>query len=160
MSATTRRNPPQRPVEGNLLGRDFVTAVVLFHEAVGRRLGLSAADRKTLDLITRAPLTAGELAKRTGLTTGAVTGLIDRLVKPGYAERVPDPTDRRRVIVRRLSPSRADEVLPPIFDALGKDMAELTGSYSQPELETIADFMARTRDILIEHTERLATEDR
>src|SRR5579871_2016463 len=100
--ATRRSNRPAPPLtlqEGNLLGRDFVAAVVVFHELVGRCLGLSATDRKCLDLLSRGPVTAGEIAKFTGLTTGAVTGIIDRLAKAGYAERVNDPQDRRRVLV-------------------------------------------------------------
>ena len=66
--------PPSRDA-GNLLGRDFIAAVVVFHELVGRALGLSATDRKCLDLLSRGPVTAGEIAAFTGLTTGAVTGI-------------------------------------------------------------------------------------
>src|SRR5699024_4194273 len=63
---------------------DLSTAVVLFHEAIAQRLGLSAADLKALGLIMRdGPLTAGALAQRTGLTPGAVTGLVDRLEHAG-----------------------------------------------------------------------------
>src|SRR5580693_9933714 len=79
---------------GTLLGRDFIAAVVVFHDLVGRCLGVSATDRKCLDLLSRGPVPAGELARFTGLTTGAVTGIIDRLVKAGYAERINDPNDR------------------------------------------------------------------
>jgi hypothetical protein len=75
---------------GTLLGRDFIAAVVVFHDLVGRCLGVSATDRKCLDLLSRGPVTAGQLARFTGLTTGAVTGIIDRLVKVGYAERISD----------------------------------------------------------------------
>src|SRR5580658_10740193 len=90
----TPSTPPLSDSEtGTLLGRDFVAAVVVFHELVGRCLGVSATDRKCLDLLSRGAATAGELARFTGLTTGAVTGIIDRLVEAGYAERISDPGD-------------------------------------------------------------------
>src|SRR5258708_34059699 len=74
---------PEDDESGVLPGRDFIAAVVVFHEEVGRRLGLSATDRKCLDLICRGPVTAGGLARYTGLTTGAITGMTDRLVAAG-----------------------------------------------------------------------------
>jgi DNA-binding MarR family transcriptional regulator len=147
--------PPQTAQEGNLLGRDFIVSVVVFHELVGRCLGLSATDRKCLDLLTRGPVTAGEIAKFTGLTTGAATGIIDRLAKAGYAERLNDPKDRRRVLVARKANSQLDELLPAIFGPLGKDMAAVTSKYSQRELEVIADFLAQTKEVLLANTARV-----
>lgn len=154
----TRANQPPNLQAGNLLGRDFIAAVVVFHELVGRCLGLSATDRKCLDLLSRGPVTAGRLATFTGLTTGAVTGIIDRLEKAGYAQRVRDPKDRRRVLVARKAHSRLDALLPAIFGPLGKDMAAVTSSYEQHELEVIADFLARTREVLLANTARVAKE--
>jgi DNA-binding MarR family transcriptional regulator len=147
--------PPQTLEEGNLLGRDFVAAVVVFHELVGRCLRLSATDRKCLDLLSRGPVTAGEIASFTGLTTGAVTGIIDRLAKAGYAERVSDPKDRRRVLVARKANSRLDEVLPAIFGPLGDDMAVVVSNYNQRELQVIADFLTRAREVLLANTARV-----
>lgn len=146
---------PRTPEEGNLLGRDFIAAVVVFHELVGRCLGLSATDRKCLDLLSRGPVTAGEIASFTGLTTGAVTGIIDRLENAGYAERVSDPKDRRRVLVARKKNSRLDELLPAIFGPLGKDMGAVTSKYNQRELQVIADFLAQTREVLLANTARV-----
>ncbi|MFC7648475.1 MarR family winged helix-turn-helix transcriptional regulator [Streptosporangium lutulentum] len=63
-----------------LLGREFATAIVVFHEAVGKLVGLSSVERKCIDVLQRlGPVTAGAIAEHTGLTTGAVTGLVDRL---------------------------------------------------------------------------------
>ena len=143
---------------GNLLGRDFIAAVVVFHDLVGRCLGVSATDRKCLDLLTRGPVTAGELARFTGLTTGAVTGIIDRLVRAGYAERISDPQDRRRVLVARKPNSRLDKILPAVFGPLGHDMTRMTSHYTQRELAVIADFLARTRKVLLANTERVGRE--
>jgi DNA-binding MarR family transcriptional regulator len=148
-------NPPSTAQKGDLLGRDFIASVVVFHELVGRCLGLSATDRKCLDLLSRGPVTAGEIATFTGLTTGAVTGIIDRLAKAGYTERVSDPQDRRRVLVARKANSRLDKLLPAIFGPLGKDMGAVTSKYTQRELHVIADFLAQTREVLLTNTARV-----
>ena len=116
---------------------------------------MSATDRKCLDLLSRGPVTAGKIASFTGLTTGAVTGIIDRLTKAGYAERVSDPQDRRRVLVARKANSRLDEVLPAIFGPLGSDMVVVTSKYNQRELHVIADFLIRTRNVLLANTARV-----
>ena len=141
-----------------MLGRDFIAAVVVFHDLVGRCLGVSATDRKCLDLLTRGPVTAGELARFTGLTTGAVTGIIDRLVKAGYAVRISDAEDRRRVLVARKPNSRLDKILPGIFGPLGEDMTAVTAVYTRQQLAVIADFLARTREVLLANTARVERE--
>jgi DNA-binding MarR family transcriptional regulator len=151
----TSSAPPLASPAGVLLTRDFIAAVVIFHDLVGRRLGVSPTDRKCLDLLSRGPVTAGELGRFTGLSSGAVTGIIDRLVAAGYAERVTDPADRRRVLVSRKPGSKLDQVLPAIFGPLRDDMAVLTSRYSSEQLAVIADFMAQTRDVLVENTKRL-----
>lgn len=160
MTRPTRR--PLPPVAapstadaGTLLGRDFIAAVVVFHELVGRILGLSATDRKCLDLLSRGAVPAGALARFTGLTTGAVTGIIDRLVRAGFAERVNDPGDRRRVLVARKPNGRLDALLPAIFGPLREDMAAVMSTYSRKELELICDFVARSREVLTAHTTRV-----
>jgi predicted transcriptional regulator len=150
--------PPANAAAGVLLGRDFIAAVVVFHDLVGRCLGVSATDRKCLDLLSRGAVTAGELARFTGLTTGAITGIIDRLVKAGYAERVSDPGDRRRVLVARKPTSRLDTILPAIFGPLGEDMAAVTSKYTQQELNVIADFLGCTREVLLANTARVERE--
>jgi DNA-binding MarR family transcriptional regulator len=151
-----RSSAPSADAEaGALLGRDFIAAVVVFHDLVGQCLGLSATDRKCLDLLSRGPVAAGELARFTGLTTGAVTGIIDRLVKAGYAERVDDPEDRRRVLVARKPNSKLDDLLPAIFGPLGEDMTSVTSRYTAKELTVIADFLARSREVLLANTARV-----
>src|ERR1700744_6677857 len=142
-SSRRKPAPPQTLEEGNLLGRGFIAAVFVFHGLVGRCLGLSATDRKCLDLLSRGPVTAGEIASFTGLTTGAVTGIIDRLEKAGYAERVSDQRDRCRILVARNANSRLDKVLPAIFGPLGNDMAVVASKYNQRELQGISDFLAK-----------------
>lgn len=143
---------------GELLGRDFVTAVVVFHDVVGRLLGVSAVERKCLDLVSRGPVTAGSIAQHTGLTTGAVTGLVDRLVKAGYVQRTADPADRRRVTISMLPNTRLDEVMAAVFGPLRRDMAEITGRYDAKEAGAIADFLGRTTETLVRHTRALSAE--
>src|ERR1700691_6367861 len=87
-AAAAQAAAAQAPAPGELLGREFTTAVVIFNEAVGRLLGLSAVERKCLDVLRRlGPVTAGTIGEHTGLTTGAVTGLMDRLPKGGHVPR-------------------------------------------------------------------------
>jgi hypothetical protein len=70
-------------------------------------------------------------------------------------QRVTDPGDRRRVLVSRKPGSKLDQVLPAIFGPLGDDMAKVASRYSSEQLTVIADFLARTRDVLVENTRRL-----
>lgn len=132
-------------------GRLYSTAVVVFHHAVSRRLGLNAGDHKYADILMRSgPMTAGRLSEITGLTSGAITGIVDRLARAGWVKREPDPDDRRRVIVTpRHNPGKAREV-QAIFGSLSAAMGEVSSTYSDKELELMLDFMARTRTILLE----------
>ena len=152
-----QKRVPQTQQAGVLLGREFITAVVMFHESVGRVLGVTAVERKCLDILARrGPMTAGAIAEHTGLTTGAVTGLVDRLRKAGYVDRATDPHDRRRVLVSLRPSTKLDAVRPLIFGPLGLDMAELTMRYAPEEIAAIADFLQRTTDVLVHHTTRVS----
>jgi len=141
---------------GELIGRELSTAVVLFHEAVGRRLGLSATERKLLDVLARlGPSTAGQLAAHTGLTSGAITGIVDRLTRAGYARREPNPADRHSVIVSRVPNASLDRIRPEVFEPLGQAIAELSARYSGTELATISSYLTGLTEILRQQTERL-----
>jgi DNA-binding MarR family transcriptional regulator len=118
---------------------------VMLSQAVASRLGLSPADLETLDLLsTNGPLTAGRLAELTGLTTGAITGVVDRLEEAGLVRRERDAEDRRRVIVH-LVPDRP----------LARAMAELNGRYTAEQLALMLDYTRRGNAIALEHIERL-----
>src|ERR1700756_1930714 len=85
------------------LGRIMSTQTVFLHQAIAQSAGLNATDTKCIDLILRGPegnVTAGWLSDNTGLTTGAITHILDRLEKRRFIERLRDPRDRRKVIVR------------------------------------------------------------
>lgn len=99
------------------LGREMSTLAVLRHARIAEQMGLSATDHKALGLAARAegPLTAGRIAQLTGLSTGAVTGVIDRLERAGFVRRVRDTEDRRKVLVEILP--RDEDKYAPLFDS-------------------------------------------
>lgn len=134
-----------------LAGRESSTGAIMLHQAVADRLGLHPTDHKCADFLCRGgPLTAGDIAERTGLTTGAVTGVIDRLEAAGYVRREPDPADRRRVIVRPV-PHRLRRI-GRLFEPLAAAMAELCARYTDRELAVILDFMTRSDEVARRHT--------
>jgi DNA-binding MarR family transcriptional regulator len=134
------------------LGREMGVHSIMFHNAVAERLGLNITDHKCLDYILRGDgVTAGELAQVTGLTSGAITGAIDRLERAGFARRQPDPHDRRKVIVVAL-PDRLPEV-GKLFESLGRNMDRVMSRYSGKDAELLIDFMQRAIDVM--HQENL-----
>ena len=156
MQAAASENPP--PSE--LLGREFSTAIVMFHEAVGGLMGLSAVERKCIDVLRRlGPVTAGTIGEHTGLTTGAVTGLMDRLEKAGYVRRERDPSDRRKVVVHLLPNEQLDRLLAQAFGPFGEDMAKIAARYTPAEHRAIGDWVAATTEALVANTHRIMTLD-
>src|SRR3954470_6497828 len=114
-----------------MAGRQLSSHTVMFHTAVAERLRLGLTDHKAFDFILRhGPVRAGRVAENPGLTTGAVTGVIDRLEKTGYVERVREATDRRKVLVRpALTPARERQCCQ-LFDSLGKSVDKASSHYS------------------------------
>src|ERR687887_1308527 len=124
--------------------REMSTETILFHQAVADVLGLHITDHKCLDLIHRfGAMPAGRLGELTGLTTGAVTGIIDRLEKAGYVRRTNDPKDRRRTIVEPTRNKRLERKLELIFTPLHERMYKLLSSYSESELAFLLDAMTQ-----------------
>jgi DNA-binding MarR family transcriptional regulator len=127
--------------------RDASAQTVLFSHAVADHVGISPTDLETLDILARnGPMTAGRLAELTGLTTGAITGLVDRLERRGYARREPHPTDRRSVIVQPLTKT-AERDLAPSYAGMSQAMRDLMSGYSDEELSVITGFMTRAAAI-------------
>jgi len=130
------------------LGRVMSTQTVFLHQALAQSVGLNATDTKCIDLILRGPegpVTAGWLSDRTGLTTGAITHILDRLEKGGYIERERDTRDRRKVLVR-LIPERLAP-LTPKYEAIGRAYMKLAEEYDDKELALIADYMEKSSAI-------------
>jgi DNA-binding MarR family transcriptional regulator len=135
--------------------RQLSAATIMFHQAVADRLGMNVTDHKCADILERhGPMTAGELAERTGLTTGAITGVIDRLEKAGFARRAKDPGDRRRVIIEPLR-KRMERVIGPLFESMARASAELCGNYTTEELALIRDFTVRAHQLAIAEARKL-----
>jgi DNA-binding MarR family transcriptional regulator len=123
--------------------RDVSGTGVLFSQAAAERLGLNSTDLECLGVIASGPATAGELAQATGLTTGAITGVIDRLERAGYARREPDRIDRRKVRVR--AQAEALQKAAPIFEPMRRASAEVLSRYGDAELALILDFLTRAQ---------------
>jgi len=123
--------------------RESSTQAVFFHTSMADRVGLGASEEKTLGLLGKlGPLTAGEIATHTGLTTPSVTGLIDRLERKGMVQRIHDSHDRRRVIVEP-KPERLAE-LDRMFQSVQEVFREVLDIYSDEQLATITDFLNRS----------------
>jgi DNA-binding MarR family transcriptional regulator len=132
--------------------RRFAAHVVLLHSAIAEALGLHVTDLRALWLLGEAPRTAGELGGELGLTSAAVTALVDRLERSGYAARQRNDRDRRKVIIR-ADPERLREVARR-YQAQGEAMTELLDAYSETEFAAIIDFLTRTADVLVQQARR------
>jgi DNA-binding MarR family transcriptional regulator len=115
---------------------------LLVSQAVAAKAGLNTTDLECLDIIqTSGLVSAGEIARKTGLTTGAVTSLLDRLEKAGYVKRQADPNDRRRVLIV-IEPEKL-RPLAKIYEPLQAAMEALYRDFSEADLLTIATFTER-----------------
>lgn len=129
------------------LGREMSVQTIMFHSAVAERLGLNATDHRCFDYILRmGGVTAGQLSRETGLTSGAITGVIDRLEKTGFARRQADPKDRRKVVIMPR-PERLPE-MQKLFAPLSRHMGRVMSNYSSRDSEVIVDFMKRVSDAM------------
>jgi len=133
--------------------RDMSTETIMFHQNVADALGLHITDHKCLDLIRQyGAMPAGRLAELTGLTTGAVTGIIDRLEKAGYVRRANDPKDRRRTIVEPTQNKKWERKIESIFIPLHERMHKLLSSYSESELDFLLDVSTKTVELTHEES--------
>ena len=129
---------------------------VMFHQAASLQMGLNATDGKALSVLRETgPITAGELALITGLTTGAITGVIDRLEKRGFVRRIADPNDRRHVIIERVENATNREDVWAIFGPLANATHAFLDLYSDEELAVILDFTQRGAEMMKAQTARL-----
>lgn len=121
------------------------TDAVMMHQAVADRLGLHVTDLRCLNLLRLGgPATAGELATQTGLTTGAITRMIDRLLKAGYVRREHDEQDRRRVIVSVIQ-ERIDEIAPH-YEILAREFGAAMADYTAEQMELVLEVFNRLHE--------------
>lgn len=151
MASTSTITSTAELIAGQLARRNS-TATVLFHHAIAERLGLGPSDHKCLDLVgERGPMTAAELAALTGLTTGAITGVVARLLKAGFLTREPDPADGRKQMLT-VTPE-AQQRLGEVFGGLSTGTRdELTAGFDEDQLATIAEFLRRATDFTLRRT--------
>lgn len=120
---------------------------ILYQQSVIKRLNISGNDFISIDLLNElGPMTAGELSKKTGLSTGTITALIDRLEKIGYARREKDPKDRRRVII--VPTYEEKDEIKTSYESLNERMLQLAANYSDDECQLINDFLGQAIDVL------------
>lgn len=124
----------------------FIAEAVLYNHAVSAKVGLGGSDSQFMTLLQAyGPLTPRQLAEHTGLTSGTITGVIDRLEAHGFVTREPDPRDRRKVVVTP-SLEKIEEKLVPLYAEQGERMQQLLASRSIEELRVISQFLADSVD--------------
>lgn len=140
-----------------LASRRYSDASAFMHEAIARKAGLTGSDHKYLGLMLQhGELTAGELTKLTGLTAGAVTGLIDRLEKKKLLKRQFTKQDRRKVIIVP-NVENSMKLLTPFFDELQQKTMALISAYSPQEIKTIESYFVAATAIMKETVDQLNT---
>ena len=130
------------------LGRQISDTTILMHEAIARKAGLTGTDHKYLSIILdKGIITAGELSNFTGLTTGAVTGVIDRLEKKKLIKREFDKTDRRKIlIVPNLE--KANKLFANSHLDLASQIENLLSGFTVKEIEAIEKYLSSTVEIM------------
>src|SRR5690348_12264810 len=131
--------------------REYGFGSVLFRHVIGERLGVNATDMECLGILLFKGLTTpSELARYTGLSSGSTTAMLDRLEKSELIARRPNPKDRRSTHIVLVQETA--EKLAPWFASLRSAQEQIVSSYSEPELELLADFF--TRSVMMWEAER------
>ena len=136
------------------LARAHEAANDAFDEVAREKLGINRTDLRCLNIVDNSgPMTAGRLAELSGLTTAAVTSVLDRLERAGYARRVRDQPDRRQVMVE-LTPLLAERATP-IWGPLGEEARSTLSRMSAEELRALIDFYRLGIELNERHIERV-----
>ena len=138
------------------LSQQYAFTSIQMHEAIGRKAGLSGTDHKYLGfLIEKGQMTAGELSNLTGLTTGAVTGLIDRFEKKKLVKRQFADDDRRKVIIKPNT-ENIMTLFVPLYKEFRNKSERLLASFSNKEIKIIESYFLRAIEIMDETTKNLS----
>ncbi len=125
----------------------YLGAASEFDDGLAKKLKLSRTDMRCLDLIGRlGPMTAGRLAEESGLTTGAVTFILDRLEEAGMVARRRDTEDRRRVWVEIVPEAR--QRLEVLQQPVAEEMRQVAQHFKADELAIVRDFMRQAKEVL------------
>ncbi|GAB3945992.1 MarR family transcriptional regulator [Spirosoma harenae] len=137
------------------LSQHYAFSSIQMHEAIGRKAGLSGTDHKYLGfLIEKGQMTAGELSTLTGLTTGAVTGLIDRFEKKQLVKRQFVADDRRKVIIVPNTETIM-ALFVPLYKEFREKSAALIASFSDEEIKILESYFSKAIDIMDSTTNEL-----
>ncbi len=124
----------------------YLGAASDFDERLAKKLKLSRTDMRCLDLIGRlGPMTAGRLAEESGLTTGAVTFILDRLEESGMVARRRDTEDRRRIWVEIVPAAR--QRLEVLQRPVAEEMRQVAQRFKADELTVVRDFMRQAKEV-------------
>jgi DNA-binding MarR family transcriptional regulator len=130
---------------------------VLLSDTVARIVGINSTDLECLDLLEMAgPTTAGRLAEHAGLTTGAMTAVIDRLERAGFARRIRDAEDRRCVRVEALP--RNFRHIAGLYRRLAESTARLHEQYDDRQLTLVVEYLTRALALAADHVAWLQTQ--
>lgn len=127
---------------------------VIFGQTVANKVGMSSSDLECLDFLSiEERVTAGRLAELTGLTTGAITGMVDRLEKAGFVRRERDDNDRRKVFIAIVPENiaRIGRYYEPLQRAVQRDWE----TYTDAELKLLLRFMTQGYTTMLDVTEEL-----
>ncbi|WP_338448123.1 MarR family transcriptional regulator [Niallia oryzisoli] len=136
--------------------RKFSTRNVLFQQNIAQSMGLVHTDLKTADILNETgPLTAGEISQITGLSTGSVTALLDRLEHAGFIKREKDPNDRRKVIIVPIKEQQ--DLIKARYSSISKTTKEYCQRYDEKELKLILQFTTDITHIIEEEINKVRT---
>ena len=126
--------------------REFIAGSIIYNQQVADRVGLLLTDVQCINVLElMGPSTPGELARCTGLTTGGVTVMLDRLEKGGYLKREPNPRDRRSVLVR-LKPTKLKKV-HALYEEINQRTAALLDQTPESELRSVVNLLSKMNAI-------------
>jgi DNA-binding MarR family transcriptional regulator len=157
--STVKRKSPSRARQDllqrlSLAIRSSQNVSEAFDEYVAAAVGINRTDLRCLDILEqRGPLTAGQLATAMHLSSGAITTLVDRLERAGFAQRRRDTVDRRRVLVE-LAPDRFERA-SPYYEPLYHGTVRLLENHSNEEIELMIDFLEKGREMVERELARL-----
>jgi len=138
------------------LSQLYAYTSIRMHEAVARKAGLSGTDHKYLGfLIEKGQMTAGELSSLTGLTTGAVTGLIDRFEKKKLVKRRFADDDRRKVFIEPVT-ENIMALLKPLYKEYRSRSEKLTATFSLKEIKVIESYFSKAIELMNDITNKLS----
>ena len=134
--------------------RKLTRSSLMLQYAIAEKMNLNPTDAECIDfLMEMGPSTAGDLAKVTRLTTGAITSVIDRLQKAGFVKRENDPNDRRKVIITFIP--KKHEKARQYYAAMAKDVYELFSEYSESKLKLLIKHSDALTAIFQKHAEKV-----